>query len=336
MSVKPVIAITMGDPGGIGPEIVLKALNARTVREVCKPVVIGDLGVLDGAKLSLPISTHVQLKAVGKPEEDAGGAVPVIDLVNVPRAELTVGMPGAYAGRAVAGYIEKAAGLALEGRVDAMVTAPISKESLRLAGYTHPGHTEMLAELTGAKDFGMMLVGGGLRVILVTIHCALREVPGRITKDAVLKTIRLARRACADLGLARPRVAVAGLNPHAGEAGIFGTEEARHIAPACEDARALGFDVTGPVPPDTVFYRARKGEFDMVVCMYHDQGLIPLKLLAFDTGVNVTVGLPIVRTSVDHGTAYGIAGKGIADPASLIEAIKLAAEIAGRRKAGGN
>ncbi len=335
MTRKPVIAITMGDPGGIGPEIVLKALNAKTVRDISRPLVIGDLGALEKARIALPISTHVPLRPVGSPEEDAGGAVPVIDLANVPKLELSLGKPGAYAGRAVAGYIEKAVALALEGRVDAVVTAPISKESLKLAGSKYPGHTEILAELTGAKEFTMMLVGGGLRVILATIHCALREVPGRITRDSVLKTIRLAGTACADLGINDPKIAVAGLNPHAGEAGIFGTEEEDHIAPACEDARKLGISVTGPVPPDTVFYRARKGEFDIVVCMYHDQGLIPLKLLAFDTGVNVTVGLPIVRTSVDHGTAFGIAGKGIADPSSMIEAIKLAVEIVKRRKAGG-
>jgi 4-hydroxythreonine-4-phosphate dehydrogenase len=332
---KPVIAITMGDPGGIGPEIVLKALNSREVVDICRPVVVGDLGVLDEAKRALPISTHIPLVSVDGPGADTAGAVPVIDLVNVRRTDITQGRPGAYAGRAVIGYIEKAVSLALEGSVDAVVTAPISKESLRLAGSPHPGHTEMLAELTRSREFGMMLLGGGLRVILVTIHCPLKDVPAMITKDAVLRTIRLARSACADLGIMRPRIAVAALNPHAGEAGIFGSEEADHILPACDDARALGIDVTGPLPPDTVYYRANKGEFDIVVSMYHDQGLIPLKLLAFDTGVNVTVGLPIVRTSVDHGTAFDIAGKGMADPSSLIEAIHLAAGIAKRRKAVG-
>jgi len=332
---KPVIALTMGDPGGIGPEIVLKALNSTEVSDICRAVVVGDLGVLDEAKRALPISTHIPLVPVEDPGADTGGGVPVIDLVNVRRTEITRGKPGAYAGQAVIGYIEKAVSLALAGSVDAVVTAPISKESLRLAGSLHPGHTEMLAELTRTKDFGMMLLGGGLRVILVTIHCALKDVPGKITKESVLRTIRLARAACTDLGLSRPRIAVAALNPHAGEGGIFGSEEAEHILPACDDARALGINVTGPLPPDTVYYRARKGEFDIVVSMYHDQGLIPLKLLAFDTGVNVTVGLPIVRTSVDHGTAFDIAGKGIADPSSLIEAIHLAAQIAKRRKAGG-
>jgi len=330
MKNKPVIAITMGDPGGIGPEIILKALNARVVWDVCQPVIVGDLKILEGVKYSLPVGMHIQLKTVREPDVDTGKAVAVLDLNNVPMDQPTLGQPGAYAGHAVVGYIRKAVELALAGKVSAIVTAPINKETLKMAGYAYPGHTELLAELTGTKDFGMMLVGGGLRVILVTIHCALRDVPGRIDKEIVLKTIRLAVKACHGLGIDRPRIAVAGLNPHAGEAGIFGDEEILHITPACEEARAEGLDVTGPLPPDTLFYKQKKGLYDIAVCMYHDQGLIPLKMLAFGKAVNVTVGLPIIRTSVDHGTAYDIAGKGIADPESLIEAIRLAAEMAGR------
>ena len=208
-----------------------------------------------------------------------------------------------------------------------MVTAPISKEALKMAGMTWPGHTEMIAELTGTRDYAMMLVGGPLRVILVTIHTALRNVPDMIKQDTVLKTIRLARRACNMLGIKAPRIAVAGLNPHAGEAGMFGDEEIREIIPAIEAARLEGIEATGPFPPDTVFHKAYKGEVDIVVCMYHDQGLVPLKMIAFDTGVNVTVGLPIIRTSPDHGTAYDIAWSGKADPSSLIEAVRLASQM---------
>jgi len=332
---KPVIAITMGDPSGIGPEIVLKALNAKEVWDACRPVVVGDLGVLESAKTPLPVSTRVTLQVVASPDEDTGDAVAVIDLVNVPAVEYAEGEPSAQAGKAVAQYIEKAVELAVAGKVDAVVTAPINKETLKMAGIKFPGHTEMLASLTRTERFGMMLVGGGLRVILVTIHCPLREVPGMITRERVLGTIRLAVQACREMGIERPRVAVAGLNPHASDGGLFGDEEAKEIEPACMDAVNEGVDVKGPIPPDTVFYRARRGEFDIVVCMYHDQGLIPLKMLAFDKGVNVTVGLPIIRTSVDHGTAYDIAGKGIADPSSLIEAIKLAAAMAGKRQAAG-
>ena len=329
---KPVIAITMGDPGGVGPEIILKALNTKAVWDVCRPVVIGDMKVLQDAAGPLPMSTHPRLIEVGGPEEDTGDAAGVVDLGRVRMEELTVGRPGAYAGRAVIAYIQRAVRYALEGKVAAVVTAPINKETLKLAGSTYPGHTEMLADLTDTSDYAMMLVGGGLRVVLATIHCALRDVPGRINKEGVLNSIRLADVACRDMGVENPRIAVAGLNPHAGEAGIFGDEEILHVGPACEEARMGGLDVTGPLPADTLFHKAHRGQFDVVVAMYHDQGLGPLKMLAFGEAVNVTIGLPIIRTSVDHGTAYDIAGKGIADPSSLVEAIKLAAVMAGRRK----
>jgi 4-hydroxythreonine-4-phosphate dehydrogenase len=240
------------------------------------------------------------------------------------------GMPTAEGGRASAEYIRKAVELAVNKQVDAVVTAPISKEALKMAGMNWPGHTEMIAELTGTKDYAMMLAGGPLRVILVTIHTALRNVPDLVTKEKVLKTIRLAKKACSMLGIGHPRIAVAGLNPHAGEAGIFGDEETREIVPAIEAAAREGISATGPFPPDTVFHKAYKGEVDIVVCMYHDQGLVPLKMIAFDKGVNVTIGLPIIRTSPDHGTAYDIAWSGStgkADPSSMIEALKLASHM---------
>jgi len=224
-------------------------------------------------------------------------------------------------------YIKKAVGLAMEKKVDGIVTAPISKEALKLAGFRWPGHTEMLAEFTGAKEYAMMLVGGPLRVILVTIHTALRNVPDLITKERVFGTILLARKACTMLGIEEPKIAVAGLNPHAGESGVLGNEEIKEIVPAVTLANEQGIAVQGPYPPDVVFHKAYNGDVDMVVCMYHDQGLIPLKMIAFDKGVNVTVGLPIIRTSPDHGTAYDIAWKGVADPSSMREAIKLALRL---------
>jgi len=237
------------------------------------------------------------------------------------------GSPTAAGGAASYAYIRRAVEIVLKGEAHALVTAPISKEAFKMAGIPYPGHTEMLAALTGTNRYAMMLCGGPLRVVLVTIHTALRDVPPLITRARVLDTIRLAVAACRMLGLDAPRIAVAGLNPHAGEAGIFGSEEITEIAPAVEDARREGFSVTGPYPPDTLFYRAARGEFDLLVCMYHDQGLIPLKMIAFDTGVNVTVGLPIIRTSPDHGTAYDIAWKGVANPTSMREAIDTALRL---------
>jgi len=328
---KPTIVITMGDPGGVGPEIILKALNTATIWDVCRPVVVGDLRALETTKRTLPLGMHYKMKAVTSTGEDTGDSVAVIDLANAPLGKHVVGLPSASSGEASVAYIKKAVSLVMAGHAAAVVTAPINKDTLRMAGIRYHGHTELLADLTGTTEYGMMLVGGGLRVMLATIHCALREVPGRLNKEMLLQSIRLAARACETLGIAAPRIVVAGLNPHAGENGLFGDEESKHITPACEAARASGLDVTGPLPPDTVFFKAKRGDFDIVVCMYHDQGLIPLKMLAFGKAVNVTVGLPIIRTSVDHGTAYDIAGKGIADPQSLIEAVKLAAFMAARR-----
>jgi 4-hydroxythreonine-4-phosphate dehydrogenase len=319
------IAITMGDPGGVGQEIIIKALCSNEVRDLCIPVVVGDRVVMEEA-VRLP-GLSVKLNIIREPGEakSTPGTLDLIDMAIM--REFQKNRPDAEGGRASAAYIRKAVELAVNKQVDAMVTAPISKEALKMAGLKWPGHTEMIAELTGTKDYAMMLVGGPLRVILVTIHTALKNVPGMIKRDNVLKTIRLARRACAMLGIRDARIAVAGLNPHAGEAGIFGDEEIQEIIPAIEDAGREGIQTAGPFPPDTIFHKAYKGEVDIVVCMYHDQGLVPLKMIAFDKGVNVTVGLPIIRTSPDHGTAYDIAWSGKADPSSMIEAIKLAVQM---------
>ncbi|MEW6108009.1 MAG: 4-hydroxythreonine-4-phosphate dehydrogenase PdxA [Nitrospirota bacterium] len=319
------IAITMGDPGGVGPEVIVKALYSVEINEYCSPIVIGDRTVIENA-LKL-LNLYIKLSTIKTPEESnpSPGSIEIIDMEEINFLEK--GRPTAEGGAACVSYIKKAVGFALEKRVDGIVTAPISKEALKMAGFKWPGHTEMLAEITGTKDYAMMLVGGLLRVILVTIHTSLRSVPDLITKDNVFRTIRLAKKACDMMGIKDPRIAVAGLNPHAGEAGIFGDEEIKEIKPAVDRAIQEGLPAEGPFPPDTIFNKAYKGEIDIVVCMYHDQGLIPLKMIAFDEGVNVTLGLPMIRTSPDHGTAYDIAWKGKANPSSMIEAIKLASRL---------
>jgi 4-hydroxythreonine-4-phosphate dehydrogenase len=319
------LAITMGDPGGVGPEIIVKAFAFPEITDCCTPIVIGDASVMEEALnlLQLPLTLRViQSPTASRPSR---GCIDVIDIAG--GKSFMKCMPTAEGGRACVRYIEKAVELATGKQIRGIVTAPISKEALKMAGLKWPGHTEMLADLTNTKDCAMMLVGGPLKVILVTIHTALRNVPDLITKQKVVKTIRLAKKACDMLGVKNPKIAVAGLNPHAGEKGIFGDEEIRKIIPAVREAIEEKIPVSGPYPPDTIFHKAYLGDVDIIVCMYHDQGLIPLKMIAFDKGVNVTVGLPFVRTSPDHGTAYDIAWKGIASPSSMIEAIRLAAEL---------
>ncbi len=315
------IAITMGDPGGIGPEIALRAA-AATMKEHT-PILVGDTAVLMEAY-------EMITKGTGALPFSIGGEVKVIDTGGA--KGYIKNKPSKEGGSAAYSAIVRATEMALAGDADAVVTAPISKEALQRAGHDWPGHTELLAHLTGSSEFAMMLVGGGLRVMLVTIHEAIRDVPPLITKDNVLRTLKLAHRACDILGIEEPRIAVCGLNPHAGEGGLFGLEEKEAIGPAIEAARAEGIPASGPYPADSLFFRAHhglahKGEFDLVVSMYHDQGLVPLKLLGFETGVNITVGLPIIRTSPDHGTAFDIAWKAKADPSSMVEAVRLAASI---------
>jgi 4-hydroxythreonine-4-phosphate dehydrogenase len=316
------LAITMGDPGGIGPEIIIRAIASEEIRGLCTAIVIGDRCVMEEA-LRL-VDLPLRLKVVANPGK-SNPSPDIIELIDIcALRDFKKGWPTTEGGRACAAYVRTAVRLALDKKVDGIVTAPISKEALKIAGMKWPGHTEMLAELTGTADYAMVLAGGPLRVILVTIHTELKKVPALVTKENVLRTVHLAARACRMLGLKNPRIGVAGLNPHAGEAGLFGDEEMRAIFPAVEEARRNGIPVSGPFPPDTIFRRAYQGDFDMVVCMYHDQGLIPLKMIAFDKGVNITVGLPFIRTSPDHGTAYDIAWQGVANPSSMIEAIRLA------------
>jgi 4-hydroxythreonine-4-phosphate dehydrogenase len=326
---KPTIGITMGDPAGVGPEIIVRALASRKVRSLCRAVVIGRPEVLDGASRSLGLP--LRFAAVPEPSRKTASRTSPLIEAGGRLTDLRLGRPRAAGGRAAVAAIEKAAALALAGDLDGIVTAPISKEGIRRAGSLFPGHTEMLAALTGTDDFAMMLVGGGIRVSLATIHIPLREVFHTLDTAGIRRVIELTWRALGDFGAADAGIAVCGLNPHAGEAGIMGEEDRRLIAPAVRAAARKGIPVSGPWPADTIFYRAARGEFGAVVAMYHDQGLIPVKTLAFDTGVNLTLGLPIIRTSVDHGTAYDIAGKGIASSASLVSAIEIAAAMARQR-----
>lgn len=290
---RPRVAITVGDPAGIGPEIAARASTDPRVLAACEPLIYG-------------------------PPD--------------PRA-FAPGQLSADAGRAAYDTIVRAVEDARAGRVDAVATAPVNKEAFRLAGLPWAGHTDLLAHLTGAPQVAMMFYSEALRVVLATVHIPLADVPRALTRETMATTIGLVWRELPRFGIERPRIAVAGLNPHAGEHGLFGHEEIDAIAPAIEACRAHGIDVSGPLPGDTVFVRATRGEFDVVVACYHDQGLIPVKLLAFGKAVNVTIGLPIVRTSVDHGTAFDIAGKGIADHGSMVEAVLLAARLAGNRRA---
>jgi 4-phospho-D-threonate 3-dehydrogenase / 4-phospho-D-erythronate 3-dehydrogenase len=331
---RPLLAITMGDPAGIGPEVVLKALGQPEVFTLCRPVVVGDRRILQRAA---PWVDAAGLRLEAVPTPDAGaytpGVVTLLDLENAPPAECPPGEVGAAAGRAAVEYVMRACDLALAEAVDGVVTAPLNKAAMNLAGFHYAGHTELLAARTGAERVSMLLTGPRLRVVHVSTHVTLEEAIRRVTPERVGATIDLAQEACRALGIDRPRIAVAGLNPHASEGGLFGDQEARAIEPAVRAARERGLDVSDPQPPDTVFLRAVNGAYDIVVAMYHDQGHIPMKLLAFDSGVNVSVGLPIVRTSVDHGTAFDIAGTGRASAESMLEAIRVAAQMARARKA---
>jgi len=326
---KPLIAITMGDPCGVGPEILVKALRSPEIAGICTPFVIGDRPALERALAICGSSLRIHQIAV--PEEASSapqGTIPLLALSQLPEADSRYGCPTPAAGDAVYRYICSAARLCLDGRVAAMVTAPISKEAMKRAGHDYPGHTELLAELCGTDDFVMMLAGDVLRVSLVTIHEALADIPRLITFEKVLKTIRITAAGVARLtGIANPRLAVLALNPHCGEGGMFGGEEREIIAPAIQAARAGGINAVGPLSADTLFYFAGQGAYDGVVAMYHDQGLIPLKMLHFDDGVNITLGLPIIRTSVDHGTAYDLAGTGRASEKSLLAAIRMAVQM---------
>ena len=336
------IAITMGDPAGIGPEVVVKALAQKSVYEKCIPVVIGDYEALqDAIRFS---DLNLSLNEVQAPE-DAAGILGVVDYIN-----LNYLKPNSWnykenseiCGEASFQYVVYAIRLAMERKVSAVITAPISKESINMAGHHYSGHTEIFAEYTKTKDFAMLLASDNLRVIHVTTHCSLIEACRRIRKERVLTVITLAYKGCRMLGISNPRIGVAGLNPHCSEDGLFGTEEASEIIPAIQEAKKMGINVGGPEPPDTVFVKCKAGIYDIVVAMYHDQGHIPLKLNAFQwdeekeqyksvRGINCTIGLPIIRASVDHGTAFGKAGEGRANADSMVDAIEAGLKMAGNK-----
>jgi 4-hydroxythreonine-4-phosphate dehydrogenase len=328
---KPLLAVTMGDPCGIGPEVVLRALLDERIHGAARILVVGDEVRLRRTAKELRIRWPFGAVHNAFPEGQRWGKPQLLDLANV-EADLLPGQLSAQAGKAAGAFIERAVMLASKRLADGIVTAPIHKEALSLGGYSDPGHTEMLARLTGSRHVGMMFWARELSVGLLTTHLALRDALRKVRKKAVLEKLRLFHREWEKLFGARPRLAVAALNPHAGEEGRFGMEEAREIQPAVEQARDEGLHVSGPIPADSVFNRARDGVYDLVVCMYHDQATVPVKLLARNTAVNVSVGLPFVRTSVDHGTAMDIAGKGQASPESLIQAILLAARLAPLRQ----
>ena len=324
----PTIAITTGDPAGIGPEVVLKALTDQELLNIARWVVIGDAAIFD------MIGERIGLKSPNGIVQDRGriaaqwsgykaGQVCLLDLRQLEPIQFTIGKLSAACGRAALEYVRTATQLCLDGQVDAMVTAPLNKEAVTLTGQSFTGHTEFIADLSGATDSRMLLVNDHLRVIHVSTHCPLRNAC-ELEPSRILRTIQLGNEALQSLGFAEPRIAVCGLNPHAGENGLFGNEDLELIVPAIQSAQDMGLICEGPFPADTIFIKAVRGGYDLVVAMYHDQGHVPMKLLDFEHTINVSLGLPIIRTSVDHGTAFDIAGKNQADPSSLKAAMKLA------------
>jgi len=335
----PVLGITMGDPAGIGPEIIVKALTEPRIAKICTPVVIGDASMIKRAIEITGTTMKVQTIKNMKEFEPLPGIITVLDQSSVDIDNFTLGTVSAMGGKAAYLAVEKAINLALEHEIDGTVTAPLNKEALHKAGYNFSGHTEIYAHLTKTKDYTMMLVDGTFRVTHVSTHVSLREACDRAKKERILTVIKLSHDVCNTLGIITPSIGVAGLNPHAGEHGLFGREEIEEIIPAIEEAIKLGIDAHGPIPPDSLFAKHNSGYYDIVVAMYHDQGHIPTKLVGFKfnkeapekaslSGINITLGLPIIRTSVDHGTAFDVAGKGIAHQGSMIQAIEYGALLA--------
>jgi len=328
---RPIVGITMGDAAGVGPEIIMKALSDPAVYATSRPFVIGDAKILARAAAVLHSALTIRPIAAVNEGRFEFGTVDCLDLDLLP-ADLPFGQISAAAGDAAYRFLERAIALAKDGAIDAICTAPLNKEALHKGGHIYPGHTEILAALTGTSDFAMMLTAPRLRVIHVTTHVGLIEAIARINPERVYRVIRLAHETLRRAGIPAARVGVCAINPHAGENGLFGYgEEEEKIAPAVRRAAADGIDAQGPLPADTLFYRAGRGDFDVVVAMYHDQGHGPVKVMGVEDGVNITVGLPIIRTSVDHGTAFDIAGRGIADERSMKEAIRQAVELAPKR-----
>ncbi len=328
---KPIVAVTMGDPAGVGPEIAIKALPKSEIKNVCKPILIGDLGVLQTTSQQLKLK--VELKVICNPKEAIGepGVIEVIDLKNVNLSSFKIGKVSAEAGKAAIQYIKKAAELCISRQVDAMVTGPINKQAINLAGSPYIDHTEMLAALCGVKSPLMMFCVRKARIFFLTRHLPLVEAVKEVKKDRIVEIVVRIAAELKRIGVKNPLIAVAALNPHASDEGLLGNEECLEIIPAIEELKAKGFNVVGPVPADTVFGKALEGRYEAVLSLYHDQGHIAAKTVDFYGTVSMTLGLPFIRTSVDHGTAYDIAGKGLAKSKSLEEAIKLAAEIVSKR-----
>ena len=339
---RPVIAITMGDPAGVGAEIIVKALSKKEIYKKSKPIIIGSKCVIDDAIKFIP--SNLKLKVIKNIEEIKGefGIIDFIDLDNIKLDEFNYRKISAKAGKVSLDYIYKGIDLAMESLVDAVVTGPIHKEAIKAAGSPYTGHTEIFASRTKTKNYAMMLADENLRVIHVSTHVSLRQACDLVKKKRILTVVHLADKALKDLGIKNPKIGVAGLNPHAGEGGLFGKEELEEIIPAIEQAKKEHITVDGPVPPDTIFSKVIGGQYDIAVVMYHDQGHIPMKVTGFKynkstnkwssmSGVNVTVGLPIIRTSVDHGVAFGKAGEGRANEESMIEAIKMAIDFARKK-----
>ncbi|MFS0639157.1 4-hydroxythreonine-4-phosphate dehydrogenase PdxA [Mesobacillus foraminis] len=330
---KPVVGITMGDAAGVGPEIILKSLAYEEMYQISAPLVIGDSKILERAKSY--VNSELMIKSVSAEELDQVsyqfGTVHCLDLNLLP-SDLPVGQVSPDAGHAAFEYLRTAIELAKEQKIDAICTAPLNKEALQKGGHKYPGHTEILADLTDTEDFSMMLSAPNLKVIHVTTHVGIIDAVKMINPERVYHVIKLAHETLEKAGISSPKIAVCGINPHAGESGLFGYgEEEEKVIPGVEKAQAEGINAVGPLPADTLFFRAVRGDFDIVVAMYHDQGHGPVKVLGLDAGVNITVGLPIIRTSVDHGTAFDIAGKGIADEKSLMEAMRQAVELAPKK-----
>lgn len=345
MKEKPILGITMGDPGSIGPEITVKALSRPEIYVSCRPLIIGDAWVMEKAVKTVGLEGKVAVHPVSKVQDGLyrAGTIDVYDMKAIPEDKLEVGKICKASGEAAFQYVKKVIELAMAGEIDATVTNALSKEAINLAGHHYSGHTEIYAEFTGTKKYTMMLAWHNLRVVHVSTHVSLREACERAKKERILDVIHIAWDACRALGIKEPRIGVAGLNPHCGENGLFGTEEQEEIIPAVEAAKAEGITVEGPVAPDTVFSKARGGMYDIVVAMYHDQGHIPLKVVGFEyddakgewkavEGVNITLGLPVIRTSVDHGTAFDHAGLGDANELSLQNAVYDAVILADNRK----
>ena len=341
MASMKIIGITMGDPASIGPEITAKALSDPSVYERCKPLVVGDVPVMEEALKITGLSGKLKIHTIGDVSEALFeyGTIDVYHMGMVDMDKLQRGKVSAMAGNAAFQYVKKVIGLAMDHKIDATVTNALNKEAMNLAGHHYSGHTEIYADYTGTRKYTMMLAHENLRVVHVSTHVSLREACDRVKKDRILEGIRIAHQACRRLGISQPKIGVAGLNPHSGENGMFGREEIEEITPAIQAARDEGIQADGPVPPDTVFSKARGGWYDIVVAMYHDQGHIPLKVVGFVynqeeqkwdavAGVNITLGLPIIRASVDHGTAFDQAGTGLASELSLTNAMDYAIRMA--------